>query len=183
MQKNKKAVFAGDLAPEGRIYRCNKCGNLNALLEKDIAPKCELCESIGREQYWVPTAKKIISVSKDINKEFERRMTWQDRLSDVITDFCGNMGFVYLHVVWFGFWVFANLDLIPGVPAFDPFPYGLLTMVVSLEAILLATFILISQNRSNERAELRSEYDYQVDLKSEKHLAEILELLKMKKKK
>jgi uncharacterized membrane protein len=58
------------------------------------------------------------------------------------------MYFVYFHVIWFGFWIFANDGLLrPFIPIFDPFPYGLLTMVVSLEAIFLSTFILISQNR------------------------------------
>ncbi len=180
---NGKSLRIGAPAPESRVYRCSSCGSLNALLEKDIAPHCETCEAAGKTYFWTPTAKRIMPVSRDISKEFDKRKKWYDHVSDWITSFCGSMSFVVLHIIWFSFWILANLGKITGIEVFDPFPYGLLTMVVSLEAILLATFILISQNRAGERSELRSEYDYQVDLKSEKHLVEILELLKEKKKK
>ena len=66
----------------------------------------------------------------------------QDLLADAITTFSGRMGFVYVHIVWFGVWILLNTGRV-GVRPFDPFPYGLLTMVVSLEAIFLATFVLI----------------------------------------
>lgn len=72
----------------------------------------------------------------------------EGRLADIITYFSGSMAFVYVHAVWFGFWIIANQGYLePIIPVFDPYPYGLLTMVVSLEAIFLATFIMISQNR------------------------------------
>ena len=66
------------------------------------------------------------------------------------------MVFVYIHIVWFGLWILLNTGHM-GVPVFDPFPYGLLTMVVSLEAIFLSTFVLISQNRLSEEAESRAQ--------------------------
>ena len=72
----------------------------------------------------------------------------EGRFADYITYFSGSMYFVYFHVLWFGFWIMANDGMLrPYIPVFDRFPYGLLTMVVSLEAIFLATFIMISQNR------------------------------------
>jgi len=68
----------------------------------------------------------------------------------MITQWAGSIRFVYFHVFWFGFWILANTGLLhPLVPVFDPFPYGLLTMIVSLEAIFLSTFIMISQNRQS----------------------------------
>src|SRR5215207_4320040 len=70
-------------------------------------------------------------------------MSWSDRIADAITALSGSVLFVGLHVVWFAVWIATNLGLI-GLPAFDPFPFGLLTMVVSLEAIFLSTFVLIS---------------------------------------
>ena len=173
-----KSIRTGEPAPEARIYKCTGCGALTAMLEHETAPHCDTCENSGKAQLWSMTAKRIITVSRDVNKEFEKRKKWYDHISDWITAFCGSMTFVFLHVLWFGFWIIANEGWIPNVPVFDPFPYGLLTMVVSLEAIILATFILVSQNRAGERSELRAEYDYQVDLKSEKKLAEILELLR-----
>lgn len=178
MDKKRKPVIAGEQAPESCVYKCSKCGAFTSMLETEKAQTCDFCAISGNEQVWIPTSKKIIQVAKDVNKEFEKRTTWQQRFSDIMTAFCGNMGFVYLHMVWFGFWIFANENWIPGVPVFDPFPYGLLTMIVSLEAIILATFILISQNRASARSELRSEYDYQIDMKAEKNIAEILAILR-----
>jgi uncharacterized membrane protein len=84
------------------------------------------------------------------------RTSVQDRLADAITFFSGRMFFVYLHIVWFGVWIVLNTRRV-GVRPFDPFPYGLLTMVVSLEAIFLSTFVLISQNRLSEEAEHRAD--------------------------
>lgn len=72
----------------------------------------------------------------------------EGRIADSITSFSGSMYFVYFHIAWFAFWIIANDGTFrPFIPIFDPFPYGLLTMVVSLEAIFLSTFIMISQNR------------------------------------
>jgi uncharacterized membrane protein len=78
------------------------------------------------------------------------------RLADVITTFSGSMRFVGLHVAWFAAWIAINLV----GPAFDPFPFGLLTMIVSLEAIFLSTFVLISQNRVEERQQAVAEHHY-----------------------
>jgi len=78
------------------------------------------------------------------------------RLADAITEFAGSMQFVGLHVVWFGIWISINLF----GPRFDPFPFGLLTMIVSLEAIFLSTFVLISQNRVEDRQQAVAEHHY-----------------------
>ncbi len=75
--------------------------------------------------------------------------TGETKLADLITRFAGSMAFVYLHIIWFGLWIiFADR-------VGDSFPYGLLTMIVSLEAIFLATFIMVAQNRAQEREEVR----------------------------
>lgn len=101
------------------------------------------------------------------------------RVSDAITDFTGSMAFVYIHVVWFGLWVLLNVGLIhiPHVSEFDPFPFGLLTMIVSLEAIFLSTFVLISQNRLAVASEKRAELDLQVNLLAEQKATKVLEML------
>ena len=78
------------------------------------------------------------------------------RLADQITGFAGSMRFVGLHVVWFAVWIGLNLF----GPKFDPFPFGLLTMIVSLEAIFLSTFVLISQNRVEDRQQAVAEHHY-----------------------
>lgn len=72
----------------------------------------------------------------------------EGRLADTITRWAGSMYFAYFHIIWFSLWFIINEGLLkPYVPIFDPFPYGLLTMVVSLEAIFLSTFIMVAQNR------------------------------------
>jgi uncharacterized membrane protein len=86
----------------------------------------------------------------------------EDRFADVVTRWSGSVMFVNLHVIWFAGWVAVNL----AVPrrAFDPFPFGLLTLIVSLEAIFLSTFVLMSQNRQTKISDAREVEDYETDL-------------------
>jgi len=122
--------------------------------------------------------KNIMAISDMQRKDVAARKP-QERISDLITRFSGSMVFVYLHAVWFGLWILLNLNLIklPYLTEFDPFPFGLLTMVVSLEAIFLSTFVLISQNRMAGISEKRSELDLQVNMLAEQKAAKTLELL------
>jgi uncharacterized membrane protein len=91
----------------------------------------------------------------------------QDRVADVITNFAGSLRFVYLHTLWFGIWIALNVGLIGASLKFDKFPFGLLTMIVSLEAIFLSTFVMVSQNRQAARADVRAELDFETNLRSE----------------
>jgi uncharacterized membrane protein len=106
----------------------------------------------------------------------------EERVADGITAFAGSMRFVYLHVAWFGLWIAVNLGLLAAAPGsrfapFDPFPFGLLTMTVSLEAIFLSTFVLISQNRQAAVADRRAESDYEVNVRAEAEIAKLLALV------
>ena len=105
-----------------------------------------------------------------------RERTPEQRLADAITSFSGRMAFVYIHIVWFSAWILLNSGLL-NIEPFDPFPYGLLTMIVSLEAIFLATFVLISQNRMGELSEQRTDLDLHIDLLTEYELTRILQML------
>ena len=105
-----------------------------------------------------------------------RERSVQDRLADAITAFSGRMVFAYVHIVWFGVWILLNTGRV-GVPAFDPFPYGLLTMVVSLEAIFLSTFVLISQNRLSAETEHRADLALHIGLLTEHELTRVLQML------
>ena len=105
-----------------------------------------------------------------------RERTLQDRVADAITGFSGHMLFVYAHVVWFSIWLLLNTGRL-GVRPFDPFPYGLLTMIVSLEAIFLSTFVLITQNRMSQQAEHRADLDLHIDLLTEYELTRVLQML------
>jgi uncharacterized membrane protein len=98
-----------------------------------------------------------------------------DRLADNIASFCGSMTFVWVHVVWFGGWILFNL--IPGLPHVDPFPFTFLTLIVSLEAIFLSTFILISQNVDSRISERRSHLDLQLNLLSEQENTKMIGML------
>lgn len=100
----------------------------------------------------------------------------QSRIADAITSFSGRMVFVYVHIAWFGLWILLNTGRF-GVKVFDPFPYGLLTMVVSLEAIFLSTFVLISQNRLGEETERRADLDLHIGLLTEHELTRVLHML------
>ncbi len=105
-----------------------------------------------------------------------KRRSVQHHIADAITSFSGNMVFVYVHIVWFSVWILLNTGR-AGVHPFDPFPYGLLTMVVSLEAIFLSTFVLISQNRLSEEAERRADLDLHIGLLTEHELTRVLQML------
>ncbi len=115
---------------------------------------------------------------KNLNRVHEAKKGLQDRLSDAITSFAGSLHFVYAHLLWFGAWILINLGVIAIGTKFDPFPFGLLTLVVSLEAIFLSTFVMISQNRQAAREEIRAELDYETDVKAEEEVAEIRDILR-----
>jgi uncharacterized membrane protein len=94
-------------------------------------------------------------------------------VADRVTAFAGSLNFVYLHAVWFGIWIALNAGALGASVVFDDFPYGLLTMIVSLEAIFLATFVMVSQNRQAARSDIRSDLDFENNLRSEIWLVHI----------
>lgn len=118
-------------------------------------------------------------MARNLNEEFKKIQTFQDKVADKITAFAGSMKFVYLHALIFLIWILYNL--IAKQSGFDPFPFGLLTLIVSLEAIFLSTFVMLSQNRQGKQADLRAELDYEVNVKAEKEIEEIKELLRTNK--
>ncbi|MCW2598307.1 MAG: hypothetical protein JWM02_136 [Frankiales bacterium] len=91
----------------------------------------------------------------------------QDDLTDAVTAFAGSLSFVYIHIGWFVLWVLCNVGIFGASLTFDGFPFGLLTLIVSLEAIFLSTFVMISQNRQAARADVRAELDFETNLRSE----------------
>jgi uncharacterized membrane protein len=118
-----------------------------------------------------------ISTAAKLERDFIENRTWSERIGDAIGGFAGSMSFVVLHVIWFVGWVFINTRLIPGIPAFDPYPFIFLSMVVSLEGVLLATFVLMKQNRMSRRADQRAQLDLQVNLLAERETTKNLQLL------
>lgn len=100
----------------------------------------------------------------------------QDRIANAMTNYSGSMRFFYVHIVWFLVWFFLNTGHL-GIAPFDPYPYGFLTMVVSLEAIFLATFVLISQNLIAKEAERLTDLGLQTSLLTEHELTRVLQML------
>ena len=99
-------------------------------------------------------------------RHFEAARQAQDKVADRITSFAGSLNFVYIHTVWFGIWVLFNVGVFGASMKFDKYPFGLLTMVVSLEAIFLATFVMVSQNRQAARSDARSQADFEANLQA-----------------
>lgn len=99
------------------------------------------------------------------------------RLADFLTTRFGSITFLFINIVLFCLWIIVNLNIIPGIPAFDPYPFGLMTMVVSLEAIILSIVVLMSQNRASHIADVREEMDLQLDVITEKEITKIMELV------
>jgi uncharacterized membrane protein len=97
----------------------------------------------------------------------ERRKNWENRVSDQITRFAGSMRFVYIHLIWFGSWIIFRVE---------DYPFGLLTMIVSLEAIFLSTFVLISQNRADEKRQVVADQQWQTVQDEEQQNEELLRL-------
>lgn len=98
---------------------------------------------------------------------FARMRGTQDRVADAITAFAGTMLFVYLHALWFAAWIVLNEGLFGRRAVFDAYPFGLLTMIVSLEAIFLSTFVMVSQNRQAARENVRADLDFETNLRAE----------------
>jgi len=111
------------------------------------------------------------------NDEIDRIRKAENRVSDKITAFAGTMRFVYIHSVWFGLWIAINLGLFGAALIFDEYPFGLLTLIVSLEAIFLSTFVMISQNRQAKSAEIRSDLDYKTNVMAEREIDIIMRAL------
>jgi uncharacterized membrane protein len=127
------------------------------------------------ERLHLPTLPTPILEGRRPFGEIENEVTGQ------ITDFAGSMRFVYLHALWFGLWVLANSGLLLamgfGLVPWDPFPFGLLTLIVSLEAIFLSTFVMIAQNRQSAVADARAKADYEVNVKAEREIARLTLLI------
>ena len=116
---------------------------------------------------------------KSVKGRADEKRKLSERIADALTLGFGSMVFLVLNVVWFIVWIVINVGLIPGIEPFDPFPFGFLTMVVSLEAIALAIIVLMSQNRAAKIADLREEVDLQVDMMAEQELTKLLQLVTM----
>jgi uncharacterized membrane protein len=111
--------------------------------------------------------------SRNPNEEIEEKLNWVQHLANFIAEFSGSMSFLLLNAGIFLAWIVLNLNLIPGIAAFDPYPFGLLTMAVSLEAIFLSICVLLAQNLQAAKDRIRSDVEYGVNLKAGLQVAQL----------
>jgi len=123
-----------------------------------------------------PTQFNIAAIAR-LEEEALKRRSATERESDAIVRFIGSPKFLLLHIILVGAWSAVNLNLIPGLKAFDPFPFGILALLVSSESVFLTIFVLISQNRMARQAERRSHLDLQVGMLAEQELTVMLQML------
>lgn len=117
-----------------------------------------------------------MAAAKDINEETEDNRSAVERAADWVTEFSGSIPFLGLHIVWFVVWIGLNVQpLASSTGGFDPFPFGLLTMCVSLEAIILSVLVMLSQNRQVARDRIRNDIEYQVNVSAEAKVAHLHE--------
>jgi CRP/FNR family transcriptional regulator, cyclic AMP receptor protein len=147
--------------------------DLEMLVKAHPAAALDMIQMLGKR---IREADELIGervVSRNVNEEMEATRSFGERLSDFLTMVAGDIRFVYFNFIWFGSWIILNTNIIPGLEPFDPFPFGLLTMIVSLEAIFLSLFVLISQNRQTAREKVRNDIEYDVNVKAELEIREV----------
>jgi uncharacterized membrane protein len=114
-------------------------------------------------------------VARNVNEEMAPPSSTLEKVADLIAWFSGSMPFLIINGAWFIIWIVLNTLVLRGALAFDPYPFGLLTMIVSLEAIFLSCFVLVSQNRQAEKDRVRADIEYEVNIKAELEVAHLHE--------
>ncbi len=135
-------------------------------------------EVLESAQATTEAAEQNIRTIARLEQETMERRGLSERIGDAFTRVMGSLGFVVAHAIGFGAWFSINLGWIPGVEPFDPFPFGILTLIVSTEGVFLAIFVLISQNRMGRLANQRSHLNLQISLLAEQETTKILQRLK-----
>jgi uncharacterized membrane protein len=117
------------------------------------------------------------TASRNVNEDLEDRRTRVMKIADWISNFSGSLSFLFIHLAIFFVWIVLNVKPLDrtSLGGFDPYPFGLLTMAVSLEAIVLSVFVLLSQNRQAERDRRRNDIEFDVNLKAELQIAHMHE--------
>lgn len=148
-------------------------GDLDEFLQKHPAAALDLLTALGKR---LRKTSELLrhTTTRNVNEMTEDRRTAVQKAADWIAEFSGSITFLNLHVVLFTFWLAWN-GLAPESLRFDPFPYGFLTMCVSLEAIFLSVFVLLSQNRQTAKDRVRSDIEYDVNLRAELEVAHLHE--------
>ncbi len=150
--------------------------DLHILVSAHPAAALDMLAALGKR---LRDSNKVVQerTIRNPNDEISSATNFGEKLSDFLTMIAGDIRFVYFSVIWFFVWIVWNINIIPGLAAFDPFPFGLLTMVVSLEAIFLSLFVLISQNRQASRDKVRNDIEYEVNLRAGEEIRVVMKQL------
>lgn len=124
-----------------------------------------------------PSHENIQSILR-IEEENQKALTAGERISRRIARFAGSLKFIVIHVLWFSSWCLLNLGWIPGIEPFDPFPFFLLSLAVSVEVSFLTIFLLMNQNSMNRQAEQRSHLELQVNILAEQEATQTLQMIR-----
>jgi len=116
-------------------------------------------------------------ILKSIRAKFNSKRTRAEKIADWVTTSTGSIAFLMGNAILFAAWILINTNQIPSIPAFDPFPFNLLTTFVSLEAIILAIFVLVSQNQNMKVDDLREETHLQINLITEREITKLMKMV------
>jgi uncharacterized membrane protein len=139
--------------------------DLELLFARHPAAAMDILGVIGRR---LREADKLLGLRpvSSPNQAIDERLNLFSRLADFTAAFSGTFSFLLMHVFWFAVWIGINVGMVPSIETFDPYPFGLLTMVVSLEAIFLSCLVLISQNRQGAKDRIRSDVEYDANIRA-----------------
>ena len=149
-------------------------GDLEKFLQIRPQAAMDLLTAMGR-RHRVTVEQLRHTATRNVNEEHEDKRTVVQKVADWIAEFAGSITFLLIHVVLFAFWLVVNWAHVPGIPQFDPYPFGFLTLAVSLEAIFLSVFVLLSQNRQAAKDRVHADIEYDVNLKAELEIAHLHE--------
>lgn len=134
-------------------------------------------QQLDRKGSAIPVLQQNIALLRDVRQRYHRERSSQQRVADAITGFAGSMKSVYLHALLFGSWLLINSGVLSRALVFDPYPFVMLAMFASVEAIFLSTFVLVSQNRQAELSARRDELELQINLLAEHEITKLIALM------
>jgi uncharacterized membrane protein len=152
---------------------------ISAASESQICPACGGENSRDAVFCVNSECRKALGEFKYVAEELNAATRWHESLADRVTGFIGRPHFLLVHVAWFTLWVLINSGVIAVMywRPFDSYPFGLLGIILTAEAILITGFILISQNRQNAHAEKLAEIDYEISVRTYRQVTRVLETL------
>jgi uncharacterized membrane protein len=145
--------------------------------DRDYTAAPPLPERDRSEAATCDAIRRNIELVSRMEEKFLRDRRFGEHIADAIGTFSGTVTFVVIHVLFYTLWILVNVRIVPRIPPFDPYPFMLLSTVVSLEAIFLSTFVLMKQNRMSKRADSRAHLDLQINLLAEKEMTMVLQML------